>query len=173
MRRPTSFLVRCAALAAALTFAACGESGPANTPTSSRQFRQGDASPEGHAHVHHAPHGGTLVVLADEALNVELLVDVATGGLTAWVLDGEAENPVRIAQESIELTLDIGGTAQSIRLDAVANDLTGEKKGDTSQFAGRSDSLRGVGAFSGTLGNVTVGTRAFQSVTFRYAGQHR
>jgi len=120
-------------------------------------------------HRHEAPHGGALVELEHEALNLELLVDPSTGTMTAWVLDGHCENAVRIPQEAIELTLVLGGTAAAVRLDAVENPLTGEKKGDTSQFRGAHDGLRGAGEFAGTVRSVKVGPRAFESVKFRYA----
>lgn len=121
------------------------------------------------AHVHTAPHGGTLVELEHEALNLELLVDPSAGTLTAWVLDGHCENPVRVTQEAIEVTAVLGGTATAIRLEAVANALTGETKGDTSEFRGAHDGLRGAGEFDGTLRSLQVGPRAFTSVKFRYA----
>ena len=49
-------------------------------------------------HEHHAPHHGALEVLGDEFAHVELVLDEKTGRLTAYVLDGEAENP-RALQE--------------------------------------------------------------------------
>src|SRR5881628_3178191 len=108
-----------------LALAGCGEKS---------DVLSGD-SPSGPApvHEHHAPHGGALQVLGEEAAHVELSLDTKTGKLTAWVLDGEAERPVRIAQPSLHLTLtDIG----TVDLAAVANPLTGETAGDTSQFEG-------------------------------------
>lgn len=128
-----------------------------------------DTGAEPAAHQHAAPHGGTLVALEAEVFNVELLLDPATGTLTAWTLDGHCEHPVRIVQDAIELTLDLSGTAVAVRLDAVANPLTGETKGDTSEFRGSHDGLRGAGDFSGTIRSVRVGPRAFQDVKFRYA----
>jgi hypothetical protein len=120
-------------------------------------------------HHHVAPHGGSLVELEHEALNLELLVDPSTGTMTAWVLDGECENAIRIPQETIDLTLALSGTAVAVRLDAVENPLTGEKKGDTSQFRGAHDGLRGAGEFDGAVRSVKVGPRAFGNVKFRYA----
>ena len=146
---------------------------PAGPATHDHDHAAPAAGDHGGLHQHTAPHGGSLVVLADEAINLELLVDAGTGAMTAWVLDGECENPVRIAQEAIELTLTLGGSAVAVRLDAVENALTGEKKGDTSQFAGAHDGLRGAGRFSGVVRSVKVGPRAFQGVKFEYAGGHR
>jgi len=126
-----------------------------------------------HEHVHVAPHGGTLVVLQQEVLNAELLLDATTGTLTLWVLDGECENPVRVKQLEVELTVTVGGTAHAVRLDAVGDALTGETPGDTSEFVAQSDVLRGASDFEGSIRSLTVGSRAFQSVGFRYAGAAR
>jgi hypothetical protein len=111
--------------------------------------------------------------LEHEALNVELLVDPKEGTLDLWVLDGHCEDVVRIAQEAVELTLVLGGTAVAVRLDAVENALTGEKKGDTSQFRGSHEGLRGAGDFDGTLRSIRVGPRSFADVKFRYARSAR
>ena len=55
------------------------------------------------AHEHHAPHGGSLQVFGKEFAHLELVLDAATGRLTAYALDGEAEGPVRLKQRLIRL----------------------------------------------------------------------
>jgi hypothetical protein len=162
--RPETFAAA-AALAAALAVAGCDAGAHEHAGHGHDEGEHGDES----GHVHVAPHGGTLVVLEEEALHVELVLDPTDGTLTAFLLDGHCENPVRVAQDAIELTVTVGGTAEALRLAAVANELTGETVGDTSQFAGRSDSLRGAGEVPGTLRQVKVGARAFQGVPFRVA----
>lgn len=125
----------------------------------------GDAA---HGHVHEAPHGGTLVVLADEAVNLELVLDAAAGKLTAYVLDGHAERGLRIAQPSIQLSLRRGaGDPFDVTLVAVANALTGETAGDTSEFAATDERLRGPGAIDGVVRSVAVRGTAFADVPFR------
>ena len=52
--------------------------------------------PEG-GHEHVAPHGGALVELGEELAHLELVHDPTTGTLTAYVLDGEAEQAVRVS----------------------------------------------------------------------------
>lgn len=128
---------------------------------------------QGRAHVHAAPHGGSLIVLEEEVLNAELLVDASTGAVSLWVLDGHCESPVRVTQKEVALTVNVGGTARTVRLDAVADALTGETVGDTSQFAATDDELRGVASFSGTIQSLSVGGRSFQSVKFEYARSPR
>ena len=51
------------------------------------------------AHQHKAPHKGTLVEFGEEFAHLELVLDQATGKISAWVLDGEAEKAVRVAQK--------------------------------------------------------------------------
>jgi hypothetical protein len=121
------------------------------------------------AHVHHAPHGGALEVLGDEAAHVELVLDQTTGKLTGYVLDGEAEKPVRIAQEVLRLKISgLAGGDATVELKAVGSVLTGEKPGDTSQFEGESDKLKGATKFGGTLETITVRGVRFDAVPIGY-----
>ena len=118
------------------------------------------------AHVHVAPNGGTLVEIGEHAYNLELLRDPATGKLTAWVLDGHAENFVRLAAPTLELVAMPGGKFTPLTLKAVANSSTGEKIGDTSQFEVQADWLRTAGDFSGIFTLVIKGTK-FEQVSYR------
>ena len=134
-----------------------------------------DTNHNGQGHEHSAPHGGTLVVLGDEFAHLELVLDPGTGELTAYVLDGEAENPVRLEQENIEIRIavpDTGGNEPAsklpLKLNAVYNILTGEKKGNTSEFAARSDSLKGLKQFGAVITAITVKGREFQEVEFGF-----
>ena len=58
-----------------------------------------------HAHHHHtAPHGGALVVLGEEFAHVEfVLEEKRPENSLVYVLDSEAEKPVRLSQKTIEL----------------------------------------------------------------------
>jgi hypothetical protein len=116
------------------------------------------------AHVHTAPHGGTLVELGEHAFNLELVRDSAAGKLTAYVLDGHAEDFVRISAPSFTVT--IAGSKQSLTLVAVANAATGEKVGATSQFEVTADSLKNTAALAGTIDSLTIRDNAFKSVSF-------
>ena len=73
-------------------FAGCGKAPDAHLPAS---------APGSHIHV--APHGGTLVPLGEHAYNLELVRDADTGRLSLYVLDGHAENFIRITAPTIEL----------------------------------------------------------------------
>ncbi len=123
----------------------------------------------GTAHVHTAPHGGTLVELGQHAFNLELVLDPAAGKLTAYLLDGHAENFVRISAPSFEITATVAGAKQTLTLAAVANAATGEKVGATSQFEATADWLKNAPAFEGTIAALTIRDNAFKAVPFKVA----
>lgn len=126
-------------------------------------------------HEHTAPHGGTLVVFGDEFAHLELVLNPQEGKLTAYLLDGEAENPVRIKQKYIELKISIeepdnqkGSLNFPLKLKAVANPLTGETEGDTSEFTGQSDQLKSVTNFEAVVVEVAVKGKEFKDVVLGY-----
>jgi hypothetical protein len=119
-------------------------------------------------HQHHAPHGGTLVELGDEFAHVELVLDSDAGSLTAYFLDGEAEESVRLKQPALKLSVDAQGLrpAQVVELAAQANILTGETVGDSSEFSITASSLIGMRSMSGHLGEIVVKGQEFRDVQF-------
>ena len=117
------------------------------------------------SHAHTAPHGGTLVEIGEHAYNLELLRDATTGKLTAWILDGHAENFVRIKTQTLELVAMPGGKFTPLTLQAVANPSTGETVGDTSQFEVQADWLKTTANFSGIFTVEIKGTK-FEKVEF-------
>ena len=121
-------------------------------------------------HEHTAPHGGTLVVLGEEFAHVEFVLEKATGKLTGYVLDGEAEKPVRLTQGVIELKIEQLNSERTLALQllAVANVLTGETQGDTSQFAGGSDELIGATEFHAEIVAIAVKGQIFVDVDFEF-----
>jgi hypothetical protein len=126
------------------------------------------SSSDGHhhaAHEHRAPHGGTLVELGDHAYTVELVRDDAAGKLTMYVLDGHAENFIRLKAHAIELVAMPGGKFTRVSLQAVANPATGETVGDTSQFTGEAEWLKSAADFSGIFTLEIRGTK-FEQVEY-------
>ena len=119
-------------------------------------------------HGHQAPHGGTLLSLGEDFAHVELVLDSQTGQLSAFVLDGEAEKSIRLVQEEISVSIGDPSGAISVVLRGVASPLTGEKIGDTSQFEGRSERLRGRKEFEGTLLRLVVQGRDFAGIAFQF-----
>lgn len=116
---------------------------------------------DGH-HEHKAPHGGTLIVLGDEAAHLELVLS-RNGGMTLYVLDGEVENSIRVAQS--ELTIEVDG--KPVLLKAHPSELTGEKVGDCSEFQGHSG-LRDNPPFQGSVRLIQVQGRSYEKITFKY-----
>ncbi|MCE7872814.1 hypothetical protein DYH09_20860 [bacterium CPR1] len=113
-------------------------------------------------HEHKAPHGGTLIVLGEEAAHLELVLS-QSGRMTVYVLDAEAENSIRVTRG--ELTIQVDG--KPILLKAHPSELTGEKVGDCSEFQGDS-SLRDKPPFQGTVFRIEVQGRSYEKITFKY-----
>ena len=159
--------VRIAAIAAAaLGFHGCGAKTDAPSTPAAK-------APAGHkGHEHHAPHGGALVALGEEFAHLEFVLDAATGELTAYALDGEAENAVRLKQPSIGLKIKLKKEGQAkelaLALAPVGNPLTGETLGDTSEYHGGATDLANVQAFDATLEAVEIRGQSFAAVAFNY-----
>ncbi len=152
--RMTSLLRLPLLLALSLFLAACGrkDAGPSH--------------PGGHVHL--APHGGTLLEIGEHAYNLELLRDAAAGKLTAWVLDGHAENFVRLKVPAIEGVATLGTGKRPFLLQAVANPATGETVGDTSQFEVQGDWLKTAEAFTVSIPALEIRGRKFGPLTANY-----
>ncbi|EIQ01848.1 hypothetical protein OpiT1DRAFT_00423 [Opitutaceae bacterium TAV1] len=122
----------------------------------------------GHHHEHKPPHGGTPVVLGDEAFHLELVRDAEAGRLQLYVMDGELENFIRIPAASINLTATVNGEPQTLVLRPVANEATGETVGDTSLFEAEADWIKTTADFDATLETITVKGAAFNDVKFNF-----
>ena len=98
------------------------------------------------------------------------MLEETRGKLTGYVLDNEAEKPVRLSQKTIELKVNRlkSGQAITLQLKAVANVLTGETEGDTSQFEGQSDALKGMTEFHAQIASIAVKGQHFTDVGFDF-----
>jgi len=119
-------------------------------------------------HEHRPPHGGTPVVLGEEAFHLELVLDAATGKLSAYVLDGELENFVRAAMPSLEIVATVAGVPQSLSLKPIANPATGETVGDTSLFETQADWLKTIKEFDAMIPAIVVRGTPFKDVKFNF-----
>jgi hypothetical protein len=119
-------------------------------------------------HEHHAPHGGTPVVLGHEACHLELVRDATAGTLTAYVLDGELEEFIRVKAASFEVVATLAGAQQLLTFRAAANAATGETVGNTSQFEAQADWLKTTPAFDATLVRLDIRGTSFTSVPFNF-----
>lgn len=127
--------------------------------------RKADSDEKHGGHEHTAPHGGTLVELGEHAYSLELVRDTAAGKLTAYVFDGHVEKSVRIKSPTLELIAMPGGAYTPLSLKAVANPITGETVGDTSQFEAQADWLKTAGEFAGIFTLEIRGTK-FEQVPY-------
>jgi hypothetical protein len=123
------------------------------------------AEKKGGGHVHTAPHGGALIEVGEHAYNLEVLRDPAAGKLTVWVLDGHAENFVRIKAAALEATATVGSDKKTVSLKAVANPATGETVGDTSQFETQADWLKGSLPVEVTFAAFEIKRRRFERLS--------
>ena len=144
-------LLRLVALPLLLAFAGCGKT-PPPAPVAK--------------HEHHAPHGGTPVVLGNEAYHLELVLDPAASKLQAFILDGEMENFIRVAAPSFEILATTGGQSQPLLLVAVANSATGETLGDTALFETTAPWLKTTPSFDGVLTKLEIRGTTFAGVPF-------
>lgn len=124
----------------------------------------------GGGHTHRPLMGGQLVGVGDHQFNLEFKYDAARGMLQAWVLDGHAENFVRVGMTLFDVQ-EVGGQQRTISLRAVANGMTGETAGDTSAFEGEAPWLGGIGHFDGVVKAIKVRDVVFRDVTFHFHPQ--
>jgi len=123
----------------------------------------------GHHHEHKAPHGGCLVAVGEHFAHIEFVLDAATGKLTAFVLDGEAEKAVRIKQKEIKLKIEgLGDKKIELELQAVANVLSGETAGDTSQFEATHEKLKGAKHFDGEIDKIEIKGQKTKDIDFDF-----
>jgi hypothetical protein len=142
------------AAAVAVTLTGCGDSH--------------NHSSHGGGHHHTAPHGGMLLEIGKHEYNLEFVVDAAAGSLNLYVLDGHAENFIRIAAPSIEIITTAGTNSAKLVLQPVANAATGEKAGDTSQFQAQADWLKTTPVFDGVVNEIDIKGSKHSFLTFRF-----
>jgi hypothetical protein len=121
-----------------------------------------------HHHEHRAPHGGTAIVLGAETYHLELVRDAVNGTLSAYVLDGEMENFIRIGVESFTIVARVEGAAQTLVFKPVANAATGETVTDTSLYEASAAWLKTTERFDAVLTELTVRGKAFAQVSFNF-----
>ncbi len=119
-----------------------------------------------HKHEHKPPHGGTPVVLGSEEYHLELVLDPMAGRLTAFVMDGELENFVRLPVPSF--VVNVTEPARGLVFQAVPNPASGEKIGDTSQFDAQADWLKTTTNFDAVLPSLTVRSKTYTNVSFNF-----
>jgi hypothetical protein len=125
----------------------------------------GHGHPPGSAHAHQPLMGGELVGIGEHQFNLEFKYDAARGVLQAWVLDGHAENFVRVSMALFDVQ-EAGGQQRTITLRALSNEISGEKVGDTSAFEGEAHWLGEVAHFDGLVKAIRVRDSDFRDIAF-------
>jgi hypothetical protein len=121
-----------------------------------------------HGHQHSPPHGGTPVVLGNEAYHIEFVHDREAGRMHAYILDGHMERFVRVPAESFEVAARHADSEEILVFRPANNPATGEKPGDASQFTAESEWLKEERQFEGLLKSLTIRGREYATVTFRF-----
>ena len=142
-----------------------GGCGPSNSvPTSVGPV----ATQHQRQHKHVPPHGGTPIVLGKEEFHLEMVLDEHAGKLSAYVMDGELENFVRVTAASFTVQAKLADRLEFLTFKAVTNTATGETVGDTALFEATAAWLKTNKSFDGTLTELAVRTRRFVSVEFNF-----
>lgn len=110
---------------------------------------------------HEGPHKGIVVEWGEEEYHPEIVVDAKTGTVTVYVYGGEDDlkkakfKPI----DAKTLTLSLKGEpATTLKLEAAPE--TGDPKGSSSKFVGKSDVLKKETKWAGTLSG-KVGTKPY------------
>ena len=112
-------------------------------------------------------------MLGDHAFQLELLVDQKEEQLKLYVLDGEAENFMRVSLPEIEARASVRDRAWSLLFAAVANEATGETKGNTSHFVAEAKDLANEPEFDIRFDRLKLMGQVFEDVNISYPeGSH-
>lgn len=129
----------------------------------------GDHDHDHEHHAHTAKYGGALVEVGDHVGQVEFVLAKDTGKLVVYIMDGHAENPVRVAWPAFNFDVTVGGAAPvSVSATPVANPLTGETVGDTSQYEATVEALKGAEAFDVTIPPFEFRGVQIDAISFKY-----
>ena len=151
------FILICVALAAGC-HGGCSKTKKASIP-----------APEAvHTYKPHSLHGGTLVKLGEDEYSIELALDMPAGKLQAYIMDAEAEDFVRIPEESFEIIARLPGREEVLTMKADFNAATGETVGDIAFFEVQSDWLKTTPEFDAVIKELTVGGNRYQNIAFNF-----
>lgn len=126
------------------------------------------SSDHGGTHIHQPLRGGVLMELGKHGsgYNLEILQN-PQDQLEIFILDAHAENYVRIAQPSIELTL--SDSNQTMSLGAVADPATGEAVGNSALFRAESN-ISSTLPLRGFLRSLKIGSKTYTDQPFEFSG---
>jgi ABC-type Zn2+ transport system substrate-binding protein/surface adhesin len=123
---------------------------------------------DGGGHAHTAKFGGTLVELGEHQYQMEVVRDAESGKMKAWLMDGHAENYVRVKTESFDVTASVGDKSETLAFMAMPNSATGETVGDTSYFEAQADWLKTTSEFDSQIVSLEVRGSKFENLKFNF-----
>jgi hypothetical protein len=116
------------------------------------------------AHAERPPHGGVIVPLGAHLAHAELVAVPDTGELRLYLLDAEGQPGQRVAQPEVVLDVETSGRLLRLQMAAVPDEGVGERVGDASRFAVRSDDLLRVGEAKVTVKWIGVSGQVYSDV---------
>lgn len=124
-------------------------------------------------HHHESAHGGVGIELGEHQFFLDVLATPENGTLELWVMDGHAENFIRVPWAKLDLEFTAGGVApQVISLQPQASTASGETLGDTSYFRGSAAGLKGQAHFTARIPALEIRGSTFRDVQFDYPAKH-
>ena len=102
--------------------------------------------------------------LGEEAAHLEVLWNTENGKMVVYCIDGECERPLRTTQKQLNLKVD----GETFVLQAVANPLTGETVGDSSEFEGEFPALKSRAKWEGKFAEITLQGQVYKNLDFDY-----
>lgn len=105
--------------------------------------------------------------LGEHAHNIEFVAG-PDGVLSAYILDGHAENFVRIPAASFTVKATVDGREETLEFKPVASNATGETAGDTSAFQAQAGWLKTAPQFEGVLQELAIKGSIYRSVPFKF-----
>ena len=114
------------------------------------------------------PHGGTAVVLGDDAFHIEFVRDPEVGMLSAYVLDDEMEEFVRGGSPGFTVVVKVGAEEHTLDFKPVADVATGETLTSTSLYTVEAAWLKTTAEFDGVIKSISIHGQVFNEVAFNF-----
>ncbi len=152
------------AVAALSLLSGCGERDSAGS--------HGHSHDGGDAHEHGTeaatPHGGTPVMIAEEKFHLELVAELSSGKMQAYVLDGHLEGYVQVPETNFVVEARIDDTTRTLEFQRVPETQSGTVAAKSSLFEAKAEWLNTVKAFQGSIPTITLNGNTFTNISFPF-----
>lgn len=141
-------MVACGAAACSPTPAREAQVAVAETPVAPRALEESTAAvfDETEPHADRPPHGGVIVRLGAHLAHAELVAVPDSGELSLYMLDGDGQPGLRVAQPQVVVDVETSGRMLRLVMSAMPDQDVGERVGDASRFVVRTADLLRMGA---------------------------